>query len=139
MKEKISMPEDFRQRLTQLRESLLHLHKTLIDSERISYEQTMGTIPSSNHFLQLVVSDPWFAWLHPLSQLIVVMDEALEAKEPLTAAGVDVLVKQARDLLVVSESDEGFSQHYFITMQRDPDVVLAHAEAAKFFKPPKPA
>ena len=139
MKEKNSVPEDFRQRLTQLREALLRLHKSLIDSERIGYEQTIGTIPSPNHFLQLVVSDPWFAWLHPLSQLIVVMDEALEAKEPLTAAGVEVLVKQARDLLVVSESDEGFSHHYFIAMQRDPDVVLAHAEAAKFFKPPKRA
>jgi hypothetical protein len=139
MNEKISAPEDFRQRLTQLREALLRLHKALIDSERIGYEQTMGTIPSPNHFLQLLTRDPWFAWLHPLSELIVMMDEALEAKEPLTIAGADVLVKQARELLVVSESDEGFSHHYFIAMQRDPDVVLAHAEAAKLFKPPKPA
>jgi hypothetical protein len=139
MNEKISAPEDFRQRLTQLREALLRLHKALIDSERIGYEQTMGTIPSPNHFLQLLTHDPWFAWLHPLSELIVMMDEALEAKEPLTIAGADVLVKQARELLVVSESDEGFSHHYFIAMQRDPDVVLAHAEAAKLFKPPKPA
>jgi hypothetical protein len=138
MNEKISAPEDFRQRLTQLREALLRLHKALIDSERIGYEQTMGTIPSPNHFLQLLTRDPWFAWLHPLSELIVMMDEALEAKEPLTIAGADVLVKQARELLVVSESDEGFSHHYFIALQRDPDVVLAHAEAAKLFKPPKP-
>jgi len=138
MKEKISAPEDFRQRLTQLREALLRLHKALIDSERIGYEQTMGTIPSPNHFLQLLTRDPWFAWLHPLSELIVMMDEALEAKEPLTIAGADILVKQARELLVVSESDEGFSHHYFIAMQRDPDVVLAHAEAAKLFKSAKP-
>ena len=139
MSGKFLPPEDFRQRLTQLREALLRLHKALIDSERIGYEQTMGTIPSPNHFLQLLTRDPWFAWLHPLSELIVMMDEALEAKEPLTIAGADVLVKQARELLVVSESDEGFSHHYFIAMQRDPDVVLAHAEAAKLFKSPKPA
>ena len=48
--------------------------KALVDSERISYEQNLGTIPSPNHFLKLLTDDPWFAWLHPLSQLIVAMD-----------------------------------------------------------------
>ena len=133
------MPEDFRKRLAQLREALLHLSKALIDSERVGYEQTMGKISSPNHFLQLVMNDPWFAWMHPLSQLIVAMDEALDAKEPLTEAGANVLIKQTRELLVVSESGEGFSHHYFIALQRDPDVVLAHAEAAKILKLQKPA
>ena len=63
--------------LPELRNALLHLHKTLVDSERISYEQTIGTIPSPNHFLQLLTNDPWFAWLHPLSLLIVAMDQAI--------------------------------------------------------------
>src|SRR5882672_3559558 len=106
MNEKISAPEDFRERLTQLREALLRLHKALVDSERISYEKNIGTIPSPNHFLQLLTRDPWFAWLHPLSQFIVAMDEALDAKKPLTAAGVDVLIKETRSLLVASESGE---------------------------------
>lgn len=122
------------QRLQQLRPALLDLHKALVDSERISYEQTMGTVPSPNHFLQLLMHDPWFAWLHPLSQLIVAMDEALDGKEPLTNAGADALVKQARSLLVASEAGEGFSKHYFDALQRDPDVVLAHAKAAKLFR-----
>ena len=120
-------------RLAELRLALLDLHKALVDSERVSYEQTIGTIPSPNHFLQLLTGDPWFAWLHPLSQLIVAMDEALDEKEPLTMAGVDALVKQTRLLLVASEEGEGFSTHYFDALQRDPDVVLAHARAAKLF------
>lgn len=121
------------QRLQQLRNALLDLHKALVDSERVSYEQTIGAIPSPNHFLQLLTGDPWFAWLHPLSQLIVAMDEALDGKEPLTLAGADALVKQARRLLVATESGDGFSKHYFDALQRDPDVVLAHAQAARFF------
>lgn len=124
--------------LQHLRHALLDLHKTLVDSERVSYEQTMGTIPSPNHFLQLLMKDPWFAWLHPLSQLIVMMDEALDGKEPLTPAGAQALVKQVRNLLVASEVGEGFSKHYFEALQRDPDVVLAHARAAKYFGAPKP-
>lgn len=122
------------QHLPALRDALMQLHKTLVDSERISYEQTMGTIPSPNHFLQLLTNDPWFAWLHPLSLLIVAMDQALEAKKnPLTSAEAEALIKQTRQLLVASEDGEGFAKHYFDALQRDPDVVLAHGRAAKLF------
>jgi hypothetical protein len=120
-------------KLQKLRHALLDLHKALVDSERVSYEQTIGTIPSPNHFLQLLTRDPWFAWLHPLSQLIVAMDEALDGKEPLTKAGAAALGDQARQLLVASEDGDGFSKHYYDALQRDPDVVLAHAQAAKLF------
>ena len=127
------------QRLAELRHALLKLHKTLVDSERESYEKTIGAIPSQNRFLQLLIRDPWFAWLQPFSQLIVAMDETLEQKEPLTMAVVEALVKQTRLLLVVSESGEGVSRHYFDAMQRDPDVVLAHADVSKLIKPLKPS
>jgi len=122
-----------RQRLSELRLALLNLHKALVDSERVTYEKTVGTIPSPNHFLRLLTQDPWFAWLQPFSQLIVAMDEALEEQEPLTSAGVDALTAQTRRLLVASESGDGFSRHYFDALQRDPDVVLAHGEAARLF------
>jgi len=124
-------------RLQHLRDALLNLHKTLVDAERVTYEQTVGPIPSPNQFLQLLTRDPWFAWLQPFSQLIVAMDEAQEEKEPLTDAIVDALENQARLLLVATESGEGFSKHYDDALQRDPDVVLAHAEVAKLISPKK--
>src|SRR5262249_40897757 len=116
---------DVHHRLQGLREALLHLHKTLVDAERVSYEKTMGPISSPNHFLKLLTQDPWFAWLHPLSQLVVAMDEALEEKEPLTQAVVDALVSQTRQLLVASDEGKGFARHFFDALQREPDVVLA--------------
>ncbi|MGA9779188.1 MAG: hypothetical protein ACLPRE_09370 [Limisphaerales bacterium] len=124
-------PEGIRQRLTELRHALLKLHKALVDSERVSYEKTIGKIQSPGHFLQLLTNDPWFAWLHPLSQLVVAMDEVLDAEEPLTVAKVDALAQQSKLLLVASETNEGFSGHYHEALQRDPDVVLAHAEVVK--------
>jgi len=130
-------PEGLRQRLTDLRLALLKLHKALVDSERVGYEKTMGKIQSANHFLQLLTNDPWFAWLHPLSQLIVAMDEALDAEEPLTADKVEALVQQSQLLLVAAENNDGFSGHYFEAMQRDPDVVLMHAEVVKLRKSQK--
>lgn len=123
--------------LQQLRDALLELHKTLIESERVSYEQAFGVIGSPNQFLKLLTSDPWFAWLHPLSLLVVAMDEALDGKEPLTVAGADALLDQTRRMLVASEVGDGFPRSYFDALQRDPDVVLAHAKAAELFRPKK--
>ena len=124
-------------RLPELRDALLHLHKALVDSERAEYEKVVGAIPSPNHFLQLLTRDPWFAWLHPLSQLIVAIDEALDQEEPLTPADIEALTNQIRLLLVVSETGDGMSKHYFDALQRDPDVVLAHAAVAKLLGPRK--
>jgi hypothetical protein len=120
-----------RKRLEGARHALLILHKALVDSERITYEKTVGAIRSPNHFLQLLTTDPWFAWLQPLSQLIVSIDEALDPREPLTSTTVDAVLKQARVLLMPSEESEGFARHYFDALQRDPDVVIAHGEVIK--------
>jgi hypothetical protein len=133
------MTDTLRNRLEKVRLAVLTLHKTLVDSERASYEQTMGVIKSPNHFLQLLMQDPWFAWLKPISQLIVSMDEALDMKEPPGDAAVEALLKETRVLLAPSESGEGFSRHYFDALQRDPNVILAHAEVTKLFKQRKPA
>ena len=124
-------PDDVRQRLTELREALLRLHKALMDSERASYEQTFGKISSPYQFLKLLTEDPWFAWFRPVSQLIAAIDEALDAKEPLTAEMANGLTSRARILLVPTEDGEGFSQHYDEALQRDPDVVFAHAAVAR--------
>jgi hypothetical protein len=129
-------PEKIRQHLTQIREALLHLHKTLLESERISYEAAFGKITSPYHFLQLVTTDPWFAWLSPVTQLITAVDEMLDAKEPLTVAGVEAVVHQAKNLLVATEGGEGFSRHYDEALQRNPDVVFAHAAAARLIRLP---
>jgi len=127
------MTDALRKRLEKIRVGLLALHKALVDSERIGYEQTMGPIQSPNHFLQLLMKDPWFVWLQPLSQLIISMDEALDAKEPPADAEVEALLKEAWILHSPSESGEGFSRHYFNALQRDPNVILAHAEVTKLF------
>lgn len=117
--------------LQELRDALLDLHKTLLDSERVVYEATVGAIQSPHHFFQLVTSDPWFAWLRPISQLIVAMDEALDAKEQLTSDGVDTLMGEAVFLLIPAERGGEFGERYMAALQRDPHVVLAHASVAK--------
>lgn len=131
-REALSAEEELaRNQLTKLRESLLGLHKALIDSERVGYEQTFGSIGTPNDFLRLLLNDPWFAWLRPLSGFITALDEALDGKEPITSQRATDMVKEARVMLTPNEEGEGFGKHYFIAMQRDPDVLLAHGAVAK--------
>ncbi len=113
--------------LQKVREALLELHKTLVDSERVGYEVAMGPISSPNHFLKLLSSDPWFAWLLQLSRLIVTIDEALDRRIPLSPNEALDLLTQTRRLLVASEEGHGFPRSYFEALQRDPDVIFAHS------------
>jgi hypothetical protein len=107
--------------------ALLRLHKALLDGERVSYERVHGRIPSNGAYFQLVLGDAWFAWLRPLSQLMARFDELCEEDEESSRADIAELMASARTLLMPSEAGEGFARHYYDALQRDPDVVLAHA------------
>jgi hypothetical protein len=123
--------ETIRQPLLELHGALLKLHKALLDSERVVYEKNVGPIQSPNHFFQLLTNDPWFAWLRPITQLIVAIDETLDAKEPLTNTDVDAVMNQSVFLLVPAKSGGEFGERYVAALQRDPRVVLTHAQVAK--------
>ena len=125
-------PAEVHQRLTDLRNALLYHHRILLYSERDFYEHEVNKIASPNEFLALVIDDPWFAWLHELSELIVLIDEAQDNKEtPVTSTDADRLVAQSRALLMPSENGRGFGQRYYQAMQRDPDVIIAHGQVTK--------
>jgi hypothetical protein len=122
-----------RQRLTSLRNGLLRLHKYLMDSERALYERDVERITSTGQYFNLVMNDPWFAWLHELSQFIVTIDEALDFGQALTPEDASRLVVQARQLISPSEEGAGFARKYFEIMQRDAGAVLAHRDMMRVF------
>jgi len=120
-----------------LRQGLLRLHKTLLDLERRDFERARGRISNSYEFLQLVLKDPWFDWLHRLSELIVQIDETLDAHDsdkPATEADAKALMDRARTLLAPSETGTEFQKNYFLALQQSPDVVLLHSEVMKLLR-----
>ena len=126
------LPAHIRSSMLDLRQGLLRLHKALIVAEQLTYERIYGRIESTGQLLQLVMRDPWFVWLHPLSNLVVRMDEVLEAAHPETSLNdVYSLVGEVRSLLRPSEAGDGFVRSYYEALQRMPDVVLAHAHVKK--------
>src|SRR4026209_1567402 len=110
-----------RESLRVLRVGLLRLHKTLLDLERRDYERARGPIANSYEFLQLVLKDPWFDWLHRLSELIVQTAESLDTLDTDTAMTEDdakALVERANTLLAPSESGTQFEKNYFLALQQ---------------------
>ena len=51
--------------------------------------------------------DPWFAWLHELSQFIVVVDETWMLTEPATPGGRRAPPAQGRTLVAPNEGASG--------------------------------
>ena len=123
-----------RQVLADVRARLLQLHKALLEDARAAYEMDRGRVGSNANFLQLVINDPWFAWLHSLSGLVVRIDEALETDAPSTESDAAALLEQVERLLTASETGEGFQRRYYEALQRQPAVVLAHAEVRRALK-----
>ena len=103
-----------------IRAALLDLHRALVEEERREHEKTLGRL-SGGEFLQALISDPVFAWLRPLTTLIVRLEELGDKPD------ADVLAA-ARELL---SADAEFRQRCTALIQRSPDVAFAFAAAKR--------
>jgi hypothetical protein len=119
------------ERLRGAAHALRALHKTLIASVQLGYEKLYGRVENPAALLQLLLNDPLFSWLRPLSALITQVDESLD--EP--AAIDDAQLSELRSTIERWTSDQNdgaeFATNYLALLQSDPDLVLAHAALHK--------
>lgn len=129
----MSMESPTRKRVEQARYALLHVHRALLEVERIRFERQHGRIQGSGALLQIVLNDPWFYWLRPIPTLIALLDEWLEADPPSddAATRAELLLAQVRDRLRPDENGADFQQRYHQLLQEEPTVAVAHAEVRK--------
>ena len=123
-----------RRLLVDLRKALLHLHKTLLEWERAAYERVHGRTSPGN-LLTALMNDPQFAWLRPLSELIVRIDESLEI-DALEGPEVDVdgIVSLASATIVADETGGPAAQRHHQALQEYPDAVFAHRAVTTVLK-----
>src|SRR3954463_1255215 len=96
---------EIQSQLAAVRNQLLRLHKILLEIERLRYERTNGRIDDLFQLLNLTINDPAFAWLRPLSALIVSIDEKMEDKDnPLTEESAKTLLREVRELVTPSQT-----------------------------------
>lgn len=119
-------PERAAQRaaLRDLWKHLLPLHRALIDAARDEYAATVAPVAGPTHLLQLINEDPFFAWLKPMTGVIVDLDEM--SRTDFDKPAFDALVGRIRALFA-AEADAAFTSRYLPLLQRDVDVAIAHA------------
>jgi phosphoglycolate phosphatase-like HAD superfamily hydrolase len=113
-------------RLQALRGPLLDLHREILRAERHDRERLSGRVTAAE-FLQIVTGSLRYAWLLPLSELIVAIDEALDADADDEAADPEALVARLRALVAPPDPDTAFGQQYLRLLQVAPGVVVSHA------------
>src|SRR5918999_4096007 len=119
-----------------LRQALLKLHKVLLEWERAGYERIHGR-QSSHDMLKALLNDPQFAWLRPMSQLIVRIDEILSEKTPPMRNDVEAVVSQVKALTSPNETGNVYERRYDMVLQEHPDAVFAHRDVLKLLKEEK--
>ena len=127
------MTETDRQFLFDLRKTLLHLHKTLLDWERSAYERIHGRV-SSSELLKAIVEDPQFGWLRPISELIVRIDETVDTEPQNGPVDVDAIAARAKEVTAVDEAGTPHAQRYHTALQEHPDAVFAHRDVTNVLK-----
>ena len=126
-----TLSEHDQRRLRAVRVDLLQLHKALLDAEQRSYEQLNGRVESSGQLFKLVLHHPRFSWLRTFSDLVVRIDEMLEADEPVSDADVAASIAAVRATVTPNETGTQFERRYHAALQLDPGVVMAHGMLAK--------
>lgn len=108
------------------RTALLALHRALVEGERRGYEKAHARV-SDGDFLQVLIHDPAFAWLAPLTCLIVRLDELEDAEaEGAHCEGTASVLAAIRTLLSVRPEGSEFQRRYAERIDRDPDLAVAH-------------
>ena len=114
-------------RLRAWRTSLLSLHKVLIDSELRHYAEDRGPIGGPHQALRLVSSDPWFAWLRPITAIIIDIDERIADPRAVEAADVAAYASRIRTLLTF-DIESPFGTEYRRVLQELPEAVVTHGQ-----------
>lgn len=120
-----------KQQWINLRNSLLELHKTLMNYQRSVYEAQHGKVQSPGVMLGLLMEDKNFAWLRQLSELVVVIDEMLESKEPVLSEKLKESLVYIKKLLKPSLEGNNFEVSYFHAIQKDPHSALMHGRTSE--------
>lgn len=118
-------------RLDRARYELLRVHRALLEVERARYEKVRGRIANNSAFLQLVINDPWFDWLRPMAQFVLLIDERTSDKKlPLGSDEARTLFDRARALLRADAEGDAFQRLFAESVQSSPDLAVLARQVA---------
>lgn len=119
------------QRLELVRSDLLQVHRALLEAERVRYERVRGRVANNSAFLQLVINDPWFDWLRPMAQLVLLIDERTsDKKQILGTTEARALLDRGRALLRADAEGDAFQRLFYQALQTSPALAVLTRQVA---------
>jgi hypothetical protein len=107
---------------------LIPLHRALIEAAKADYSFAYGPVTHPTQLFRLVSEDPFFAWLKPITTLIVEIDEM--ARRDFEMSEVAAIGGRVESLFA-NHSESEFASRYLPILQRDVDVAAGHAAVRK--------
>ena len=117
--------------LQEVSSSLREVHRALVKTVSAAYEALHGPSGGPSGLLRLLTEDPFFAWLHPMSELIVDLDSLLA--QELLPSGTVAAVRLEVDRLT-SAGGAAFWEKYAPQLQTEPGVAIAHGRLKQALK-----
>jgi hypothetical protein len=109
----------------QLAAELRLLHRALLQAGRVAYEAEHGPVAGATQLLHLVVHDPAFAWLRPLSELMADFDGILDLAEPLTEQEAGAVRGEIEHVL--SPAGGELAARAVALVAKDPEIAIPYA------------
>ena len=110
-----------------LSRALLAVHKELLERARIDYERTHER-QTPTQLWNLLIEDPFFAWLRPLSAAVAQLDELLATEAD--RAPYRSLAAEVRRMLTSGDPADRFAAPYSRFLQV-PEVIEVHVAARR--------
>jgi len=118
-------------RLTALAHALRSAHRVLAERARRDLETERLTVIQPGAWLSILTTDPRFAWLRALSEMIVDLDVFLET-DPAPAEDDAAAIRAEVERLIAPSSVPGteteFSRQYWHYVHDEPGVAVVHGE-----------
>lgn len=114
-----------RKRLDRIAEALRTVHRLLIEATKHEYERTHGPVKGPYALFALAAQDPAFAWLQPMTRLIVDAEDFIDGKER-PAADADVIAIRDRAQAMIHDTKQPFGVRYLDLVHTSPDVAAEH-------------
>ena len=118
-----------RSNLRELSGILIPLHRALIEAARSEYAFAYEPIDQPTHLLRLLNEHPFFAWLRPLTTLIVDIDEM--TRQDFEPSGFDGVLDRV-ERMFGADADREFTSRYLPLLQQSVELAIAHAALKKF-------
>ncbi|MGH2784002.1 MAG: hypothetical protein ACRDJ1_01940 [Actinomycetota bacterium] len=114
-----------RVQLRTLSRALRDVHRALVEFSRDRYELENGPIEGKAQLLDLLLRDDAFAWLRPMSRLIVTIDQ-LAGRRPVPSEDEVAAIRARVEAFIEPGAPNSFGSRYCGLLPSEPDVTKHH-------------